>query len=149
MQDFSFFMAPYGWDSTTSRSQSHYEETVYFLPQVPRSSRYSLNWPRKDERLSRPWRHCFWTQEPWIGNPVFLPLFIKKLYRPLGYLLCKTKMLSQWRYIKQRTNWLQVIIEVNLNFLRTTETLCKKFHNFLFGIVKLKHSNVVQCICIF
>ena len=27
------FMAPfYGWGSTTSRVQSHYEEVVYFLP---------------------------------------------------------------------------------------------------------------------
>ena len=30
------FMAPfYGWGSTVSRLQSHYEETVYFLPLSP------------------------------------------------------------------------------------------------------------------
>ena len=30
------------------------EEAVYFLPQVPRSSWYSFDRPRKDERLRRP-----------------------------------------------------------------------------------------------
>ena len=29
-------MAPlHGWDSTASKLQSHYEETVYFLPKIP------------------------------------------------------------------------------------------------------------------
>ena len=51
-------MAPfYGRGSATSRLQSHYEKEVYFLPQVPRSSWYSFDRPRKDERLSRPWIH--------------------------------------------------------------------------------------------
>ena len=36
---------------------SHFEEAVYFLPQVPRNSWYSLYQPRKAERLSRPWSH--------------------------------------------------------------------------------------------
>ena len=33
----------------------HFEEAVYFLPQVPRNSWYSFHRPRKDERLIRPW----------------------------------------------------------------------------------------------
>ena len=48
----------YGWGSTASRLQSHYEETVSFLSfnsQVSRSSSYSIDCPRKDERLSWPW----------------------------------------------------------------------------------------------
>ena len=36
---------------------NHFEEVVYFLPQVSRNSWYSLYQPRKDEMLSRPWNH--------------------------------------------------------------------------------------------
>ena len=50
------FMAPFnGWGSTASRLQSHYEEAVYFLPQI------SLKFPvlvwstSEDKRLSRSW----------------------------------------------------------------------------------------------
>ena len=51
-------MAPFnGWGSTVSGLQSHYEETVYILPLVPRNSWYSFDQPWKDERLSRPWSH--------------------------------------------------------------------------------------------
>ena len=39
------------WSSTVSRAQSHYEETVYFLPFIPRNSWYLFDWPKKDERL--------------------------------------------------------------------------------------------------
>ena len=38
--------------------QSNFEEAVYFLPPLsPRNSWYSLQRPRKDERLSQPWSH--------------------------------------------------------------------------------------------
>ena len=50
----------YEWGSTVSKLQSHNEETVSFLPfnsQVSRSSWYSIDRPRKDERLSLPWSH--------------------------------------------------------------------------------------------
>ena len=51
-------MAPfYGWGSTFSRLQSHYEEIIYFLPLVPRRSLYSFDRPQKDERLSETWSH--------------------------------------------------------------------------------------------
>ena len=39
------------------QGQCHFEEAVYFLPQVPRYSWYSYYRPRKDEGLSRPWSH--------------------------------------------------------------------------------------------
>ena len=48
----------YGWGSTVSKVQSHYNETVSFLPfssHVSRNSRYSIDRPRKEERLSSPW----------------------------------------------------------------------------------------------
>ena len=46
------------WVSTALRLQSHDEETVYFLPLVPRNSWYSLDQSQKDERLSQAWSHC-------------------------------------------------------------------------------------------
>ena len=50
------FMTPfYGWGSTISRLQSHYEETVYHS--VLRSTLYSTDQPWKDERLRWPWSH--------------------------------------------------------------------------------------------
>ena len=39
------------------QGHSHFEEAVYFLPQVPRNSLYSIYRPQKDERLNRPWSH--------------------------------------------------------------------------------------------
>ena len=50
-------MAHFSWISAIPRLQSHYEETIYFLPSVARISWYSFNQPRKDERLSLPWSH--------------------------------------------------------------------------------------------
>ena len=47
----------YGWGSTVSRLQSHFEETVYFLHSVPRILWYSFNRPGKDKRPSLPWSH--------------------------------------------------------------------------------------------
>ena len=46
----------YGWGSTVSRLQSHYEETVYFLP-FSSQEILVLNWltSEKDEKLSWPW----------------------------------------------------------------------------------------------
>ena len=32
LESFPFMLPFYGWGSTASRLQSHYEETVYFLP---------------------------------------------------------------------------------------------------------------------
>ena len=51
------FMAPfYGWGSTISRLESHYEQfTLYHSDS--RNSRYSFDRHRKDERLSQPWSH--------------------------------------------------------------------------------------------
>ena len=65
--------------TTVSRLQSHYEETVYFLPfnsQVSRGSWYSIDWIRKNERLCWPWSttQWFWPWDPWIGNPAPSPL---------------------------------------------------------------------------
>ena len=53
------FMAPfYGWGSTVSRLQSHYEETVYFVPLSPREFlALSFDRLRKDESLNWPWSH--------------------------------------------------------------------------------------------
>ena len=51
------FMATfYGWGWTTSRVQSHYEQTVYFLP-LSSQKFLVLDQPRKDERLSWHWSH--------------------------------------------------------------------------------------------
>ena len=65
------FMAPfYGWGSTASRLQSHYKETVYFLPLSFQIFLVSFDQPRKDERLSRPWNHpVVFNTGPWIENP--------------------------------------------------------------------------------
>ena len=50
----NFIVPFYGCGSTVSRLQSHYEETVYFLPL---SSWYSFDRPQKYERLSHFWHH--------------------------------------------------------------------------------------------
>ena len=47
----------HGWSLTASRLQSHYEEAVYFLPQVSWNAWHSFDQPRKDERLSQLWSH--------------------------------------------------------------------------------------------
>ena len=41
--------------TTVSRLQSHYEETIYFLPLSPLE--VLVDPPPKDERLARPWSH--------------------------------------------------------------------------------------------
>ena len=45
----------YGWGSTASRLQSHFEEAVYFYHQVPRKFWYSFDRTLKDKRLSQTW----------------------------------------------------------------------------------------------
>ena len=51
-------MAPfYGWNSTASRLQSHYEEAVYLLTTKLPEIHGTHNRPQKDEKLSRPWSH--------------------------------------------------------------------------------------------
>ena len=42
----------YGWHSNASRLRSHYEETIYSLPLVPRNFWYSFDCRRRDEKLS-------------------------------------------------------------------------------------------------
>ena len=49
----NFIALFYGWDSTASRIYSHFEETVYVLPQ-----RYLFDQTWWDERLSWPWIHA-------------------------------------------------------------------------------------------
>ena len=50
--------------TATSRGQ------LTFYHSVPRISWYSVYRPRKDERLSRPWRHpVVLNTDPWTGNP--------------------------------------------------------------------------------
>ena len=47
------FMVPfYGWHSNASRLRSHYEETIYSLPLVPRNFWYSFDCRRRDEKRS-------------------------------------------------------------------------------------------------
>ena len=45
------------WGSIVSRLQSHYEEAVYFLRQIPRYSWNSFDQPQMDESLSQSWSH--------------------------------------------------------------------------------------------
>ena len=52
------FMAHfYGWGSIGSRLQSHYKDTVYFLPFSSQEFLVLFDQPQKDEKLSRPWSH--------------------------------------------------------------------------------------------
>ena len=52
------FMAPfYGRDSNVSRIQSHYEETVHFLPLGPQGYLVLISSISKDWRLRQPWNH--------------------------------------------------------------------------------------------
>ena len=51
------------WGSTVSWLQSHYEETVSFLPLISKDSWYSIDRPRKDKRLSWHWSN------PVVLNP--------------------------------------------------------------------------------
>ena len=60
IKNFNFMATFYGWGSAVSRLHSHYEETVSFLRfsfQISRSSWYSIDCPRKDEKLSWPCSH--------------------------------------------------------------------------------------------
>ena len=48
-------MAPfYGWGSTVSSLQSHFEETVGFLPLSSQDFLVTFNQPQKGERVSQP-----------------------------------------------------------------------------------------------
>ena len=56
----NFIPSFYGWGSTASRLQSHFEEAAYFLPLSSPNSlplQNSFDRPRKDDRLIRPWIH--------------------------------------------------------------------------------------------
>ena len=76
--------------------QSHYEETVYFLPDIP--GIYPLSQSRKDERLRWPWNH-----------PVVLNLCIN---------LVITKSEIKSKYVKLTQLWpltvkcFQVLVQV-------------------------------------
>ena len=54
------------WKSlAVSSLQSHYKETVFFVPLSPMGSWYSFDWPRKDQSLSQLGvTQCFWTWDP-------------------------------------------------------------------------------------
>ena len=73
LNNFTFFLKKnnfmthfYRCGSTVSRLQSNYEESVNFYHSIPRSSWYSFNRPRKDERLN-------WTRsQPVVLNPGLL-----------------------------------------------------------------------------
>ena len=53
----NFMALFYGWDSTVSGLQSHYEETFYFLPVSPEEFLVLILWKWMDERLSLLWSH--------------------------------------------------------------------------------------------
>ena len=60
---------------TVSKIQSYYKETVSFVSLSSRSFWYIFDWPRKNQSLSQLGvNQCFWTWEPYIGNPVPKPL---------------------------------------------------------------------------
>ena len=79
----------YGWGSAVSRLQSHYCETVYFLPLRPQEFLVFIlsNW--KDGRLSWPWSHPVVLKPGHLdleSNLITIPLrhcsiFIRKYYK--------------------------------------------------------------------
>ena len=79
----------YGWGSAVSRLQSHYCETVYFLPLRPQEFLVFILSTWKDGRLSWPWSHPVVLKPGHLdleSNLITIPLrhcsiFIRKYYK--------------------------------------------------------------------
>lgn len=79
-------LAPFhGWASTISRLQSPYKDTVcFFTIQLPRTSYYSTDQPRKNERLKKPCSHpLVLNPRPliWVSSALTTRLFLHKKFK--------------------------------------------------------------------